>query len=481
MKKSSFVKLIALISAGVLFLAGCGQKTVEVTEWEEGEGTVEQVQHSSGTQGSTSTLTSIDKNTVNLSLSDKDTVDKTTATGKTYDLKGAEVIYATYGEEKSTDMTTNEGKMIAAIEKKYNCVLKYRVAASSMAHYGELAAAAQSGQHFGDIARQSTGYGHTIQPRMGYWAPLSDFLDTSEPIFNQFARKELQYNGKDYFIVMTNRWYTPAALFFNKAIFNKFKVPTPDTYVDSNTWTVETFLEVARKLTKKDGDTQYYGFGVNNGAITVFAENVFGGQEIIEKDGKKIYAPDQKYLEGIQFASDLVWKYEVCNSTDLSKRGDVYLSTGTVAMSYAAVRYSDEAMSAIGPENLGLTWMPRTANGTHKAVVDETTCYGILSASEKENWEAYGQILRDLKYPYRGCSTLEQQCEAYAGDEKSLQTLMEMTKNGNENMHLTPIYADDIRKVQVSCKGVDTKTSPQAYFDSVKAGCQLVLDEFWQQ
>ncbi len=476
MKKSRLIKIMATLGAGVMFLSGCGQQVVEVSTWEETEGQTQQVQHSSGSKGGTTTNT--ETTTVNFELSDKENIDKTTATGKTYNLNGAEVTLSGYGSWLEPTAGSNNAKVQSDIEKKYNCKIKYRVSGSSMGYYSEFAAAAQAGIKFSDIAQQSTAVVHTKQFKLGYWAPMSDFMNTKEPIFNQSAREQMQYNGKDYVVVMANRWYTPQMLYFNRAIFKKFNEKTPDTYVDSNTWTLNNFLEVARRLTKKDGGTQYWGFATDNNAIGHF-QGAFGGKSIITRDGKKYYEPDANLIAGTQFASDMIWKHEVSPSN--MKTGIDALKSGVYAMAVTDAYRVSTLHDAIGAENVGCTWFPRGENTTHRASVGETTCFGIPSTADKDNWEAYGQILRDWQYPYRWKSTLRNQCEAYAGDEKSIQTAIEITKYANEHMSLGPLYDYISRIIGWSDKGISKQQSPQAYYDSVKAGAQAELDAFWDQ
>ncbi len=475
--KNKILKAIAALGAIFLFLSGCGQQVVEVSTWEETEGQTQQVQHSSGSKGGTTTTTNT--SIANFELTNVAGVQSETATGKTYDLKGEKVIISTHGTgKKPTDLTTNSGRMIADIEKKYNCVIEYKVISSSMGYYSAFASAAQAGIHFSDIARQSTAVAHTKQFKLGYWTPLSDYMDTKEKIFNPSAREQLQYKGKDYLVVTANSWYIPQMLYFNRAIFNKFGVETPDKYVDRNEWTLNNFLDVCRKLTKKDGGTQYYGFATDMNAIGHF-QGAFGGKAIIERDGKKYYEPDANLIAGTQFASDMIWKHEV--SPKSMQVGEPALKTGTVAMAVTDARKGGPIMEVLGAENVGCTWFPRGENATHKASVGEIAGWGIPTTANDENKAAYCQIMRDFLYPYRWRSTLRESCEGVVGDEKSVETVIEITKYANQHMVLSPLYDYISRTIGWSDKGISKQQPPQAYYDSVKGGAQAELDAFWEQ
>ena len=54
----------------------------------------------------------------------------------------------------------------------------------------------------------------------------------------------------------------PSVIYYNKDIFDKFGVPYPK---DGMTW--DDLYEMSKKLTRKDGDTQYLGFGSSYGHL----------------------------------------------------------------------------------------------------------------------------------------------------------------------------------------------------------------------
>ena len=42
--------------------------------------------------------------------------------------------------------------------------------------------------------------------------------------------------------------------YYNKKVFEKAGVPTPETYVEKGEWTWDKFIEVAKELSTGDGD-----------------------------------------------------------------------------------------------------------------------------------------------------------------------------------------------------------------------------------
>ncbi len=479
MKKSSLIRCMAIVLTGVsVLLAGCGSKVVEYSTWEDGEGTTSTIKKSSGSEGSTITTTTTAS--VNTNLTDAEGINDNGGSKKKFDLKGETVVWTYYGSEPTpaTENYENIMKLRKDIEKKYNCKLEFRATASSMGYYSAWVAAAQSGVKFADIMQNATSNCYRAQFKQGYYAQLDKYLDTSDTCFNQYGRKAMQYNGHDYVVIMSNRWYTPKTLYFNRALFNKFGVETPDVYVDRNEWTFSKFREVAKKLTQKSGGVQYYGCAIDGVTVGNFI-SYNGGETIRVIDGKYRYEPDAKAIAAVQFCSDLIWNDAVAGP--IQNTHDA-LTSGTVAMALDDSFRAQSTMDAIGADNLGATWGPRGDNvAEHIVSVGETTCFGIPATTDESKREAYAQILRDYNYPYKWRQTLKAQCESCAGDEKSAKTIMEITKKGNQTLKLGPLYTYISRTINWGDYGINSQTSPQAYFDSVKATAQAELDTFWEQ
>src|SRR5919199_277274 len=57
----------------------------------------------------------------------------------------------------------------------------------------------------------------------------------------------------------------PMVIFYNKDLFDRVGVPYP-----KEGWTVDDLVETARKLTFKEGETQYWGYEVNGGYLRNF-------------------------------------------------------------------------------------------------------------------------------------------------------------------------------------------------------------------
>ena len=96
-------------------------------------------------------------------------------------------------------------------------------------------------------------------------------------------------------------------LFYNKGLLDEEGIPYPD-----NTWTWDTFLEAAEKLTKIDPQRKVYR---QCGTIVSWALEVFlpyqYGADFYSEDGKKCVCDSEGYKKAYRFMYDLIHKYRV--------------------------------------------------------------------------------------------------------------------------------------------------------------------------
>jgi multiple sugar transport system substrate-binding protein len=107
-------------------------------------------------------------------------------------------------------------------------------------------------------------------------------------------------------------------LFFNKDLFAKAGLKTPDQYEKDGNWTVDTYLDLARKLTTGTGDNKVFGaVWTTQTSLDIHLAFIwpFGG-DLWDKDQKKSVLDSKDALEAIQFMGDLTAKYGVSPNDD---------------------------------------------------------------------------------------------------------------------------------------------------------------------
>lgn len=511
MKKSTLLKIGALLCSMMMFLSVVGCARVEETEvWMSGEDEVETIVHSSGTQ-STDSKTDKDKNESNkndknnttsnkkpesnsgANKTDKNQASSVDSEGKTnvdkvnketdFDLKGATVTVGYYlkgngGEPEPGSATyQDEVKLISEIEEKYNCKIKFKTASGSIEYYNAWTAAAQAGVKFADIIQISTGTIYPTQMKAGYLTKLDNYIDTGSIIYNQNAMKQLKYNGATYATVMSNRLYTARGIFYNKKVLSMFGQNTPESYVKNNSWNFENFLKLAKATTGSKNGVDYYGYGYR-GTDATFWAIANGGENVSNVGGKyKFGMQSDKYIKGIQFVYDLVNTDKV-TPPDVKSASSLW-KAGNVAMYLDLPGYGAEYMEALGSSNVGFTYIPMGPDvKEYNITVEETTSFAIPSTVK--NPDVMASIMYDLTYPYKWRATLEEQHENDFGDAFSLQCAMDIAVRGNDNISLKPNYTY-ITSVANSGYGITDLTSPASYLASVAAAAQAELNEVWGQ
>ena len=289
--------------------------------------------------------------------------------------------------------------------------------------------------------------------------------------------KQTAYNGSHYVTVMSNRMYSPVGLFFNKKVFETFNQKTPDTYVDSNNWNWDTFLQLAKATTGSDNGVDYYGYGYE-ATDPVYWAISNGGKKVIKKDGKYVFnMGSSQYLKGIQFAYELYNTHKV--TAPKVKSSEFLWGDGKIAMYLSLPGKGASHMEKLGSKNVGFTYIPKGPDvKDYVATVEETTSFAIPATVS--NPGAISQVMYDFTYPYKWRATLEESLETHMGDAKSLKAAMNITNIANANMDLMPTYSY-IREVSISGFGILDQTSPQGFVASVEAAAQSEIDSVWGQ
>ena len=135
------------------------------------------------------------------------------------------------------------------------------------------------------------------------------------------------------------RDYGNQNLFINLDLFEKAGITPPSADWEEKEFTFEKFLDIAQKLTIKNGDkTDQWGFLVNRGWRPWASWVYNNGGAVVNRDDKGVatsIALDQaQAVEALQFIQDLMHKHAVAPRPDLESElgGFDLFATGKVAM-----------------------------------------------------------------------------------------------------------------------------------------------------
>jgi len=167
--------------------------------------------------------------------------------------------------------------------------------------------------------------------------------------------------------------------FYNKTLFDQAGLKEPPAKWEDPSWTWETALAAAKKLTKKEGDrTTVWGWAVTHeaaAAATWVDNNIAGRNDQYSADGKKFMAATPAGYNAMQFLVDLSYKHEVQPPWGILQKGsnvDNLWLTGQLALYYDGSWFIPQARK--GEFEWNITSNPMKVEGNTQASL---VCYGV--------------------------------------------------------------------------------------------------------
>jgi multiple sugar transport system substrate-binding protein len=164
---------------------------------------------------------------------------------------------------------------------------------------------------------------HTHPRDYHAWANAGALLSI-EPYLKKDRQNvpDLLPTALDYWSRDGQRWAMPYNLsvqnmYFNKELFDKQGLKTPDQYEREGKWTFETYLDLARKLTTGSGERKIFGAVWRHSALDIQLGFLWPfGAELWDKSGEKLLLDSKEGIEAIQFQADLTAKYNISPNDD---------------------------------------------------------------------------------------------------------------------------------------------------------------------
>lgn len=110
---------------------------------------------------------------------------------------------------------------------------------------------------------------------------------------------------------------TVQAIYFNKALFDKNGLKTPDQYEREGKWTYDVYLDLARRITSGTGENKIWGAPWTPNTLDIQLSFIwsFGG-DVWDKAVQNTLLDKKESLEAIQFQADLTGRLGVSPTTD---------------------------------------------------------------------------------------------------------------------------------------------------------------------
>ncbi|OGS21652.1 MAG: hypothetical protein A3J83_01450 [Elusimicrobia bacterium RIFOXYA2_FULL_40_6] len=180
-------------------------------------------------------------------------------------------------------------------------------------------------------------------------------------------------------------------LFYNKKLFDKEGLKYPDS-----TWTWEKFMDVAKKLTKKDasGNTTQYGVMIAEEPFSIVMCEVFGGK-MFNADKTKCTINNQKCAQAFDFVHDMIHKYHVTPTPAEREQTTGYAQaffTEKVAMFFSGVWIRTELRKQVNL-HWGMALAPKNSEGKRVVQIDH---HGWAASARTKNPELAAELIKEL-------------------------------------------------------------------------------------
>ena len=406
--------------------------------------------------------------------------------GKKIDLKGAVLTVTSWGSGAGPVSTEasykDETAFNAALEKKYNFKFKFETVVDPMIYADTVVTKLMSGVKYGDIIHIPSSLSYPKFAIKGYVYALDDYIDYSLPQWNKGANEYTTYNGKHYAVTNASFGAASNAIFFNKALIRKFGATSPYDYYQKNNWTWDTFLQVAKATTKKEGDVQYWGVGGQANNPTCPLGFIFsnGGSPVKKSGNKEVFNLDtEAAIEGIDFANRLYNTENVCEKRPANAALNYYetqFKRGRIAMYFSAYYNAPTYLEALG-KDMGFIYMPRGPKA--KGYVSDTSEFDTYFIPKAvKNPQEIATILTEWLSPQSWRMTQEEEYEPLFADSTALKIALDMANNVKvENMF--SYYDYYTSQVLWMDMGIFNKTAARSYVASVKQASQKSIDDTW--
>jgi multiple sugar transport system substrate-binding protein len=137
--------------------------------------------------------------------------------------------------------------------------------------------------------------------------------DVIPTILDYWARGDKRY-------AMPNNW-SPQAIYFNKTLFDKAGLKTPDQYEKEGKWTFDVYLDLAKRLSTGSGDSKIYGAPWVTAGLDIQLAFIWPmGGDMFDKTLQSTVLDSAASLEAIQFQADLTHKFGVSFDDEVSKQ-----------------------------------------------------------------------------------------------------------------------------------------------------------------
>lgn len=309
------------------------------------------------------------------------------------------------------------------------------------------------------LASMSASQGVDFADR-GDFTALDDYAKRDKYDLNDYIPASLdqyRWRGKLYALL---RDFSHQSLWVNTDMFAKegLAPPSGDYGSAAGGWTLDQFLDAARRLTKSDGGTvaSQYGFVLNTGLRGGYGQFVWGnGAELFDKEFKRCTLDDERAVEGLQLMQDLRYKHRV--APDMAALGEMqraginpgaqqqFFENRVAIAIFPVARIGEARTQAKGKWDLAVAPQGPAGKGKRLTTGGGVGWYQIKSFPHQEEAWALMQhltspetalFLADVRIPGRK-AVLDKWLAQNPGEPPRSRSV---AKTGQEAVHIDPVF-----------------------------------------
>jgi len=301
-----------------------------------------------------------------------------------------------------------------------------------------------------------------------------------------------KFRGKTYMLTADTG---PMVIFYNKDLFDKAGVPYP-----KEGWTLDDMVDKARKLTRQDGQTQFWGYQVNGGYLRNFPWMRLNGAREWDRtvEPKKSQWDSPGVAKELQLQLvDLINRYRVAPARTAPAETN-QIQYGFAAMKMEGPWFLPQMWGKLAKREGGLQYdvavMPK---GTEQHAVHLQHGHTINAKTKHQDaawefvkWVASEQGQRRIAEGGRMCNLAENNEKIWGPiaskdyNFKNIQAFLQTQKFGSINL-IGGVSEDDITRADGAGLGqaindmLDGKVTAKEALAVVSPKIQSMLDTFW--
>jgi multiple sugar transport system substrate-binding protein len=141
-----------------------------------------------------------------------------------------------------------------------------------------------------------------------------------------------RYKGKLWGLI----YYSgPSVLYFNKTLFDKLGVETPDKLEARKAWTWDALVDTGKRLVSGQGDAKTFGYAGTSSSLHWFNVAIWGnGGEVWDADITKMLVDQQPAMMAVEQHTAMQTLHHIVPDADEKKTLSTGFRSGKIGMSY---------------------------------------------------------------------------------------------------------------------------------------------------